>query len=70
MRTKLAVIAVSGFAISVVCLSGAFALGGNAVGNVGVFGTDLSSLADLPRCDTKAQPDSDRHQPHACVGRR
>ena len=55
MRTKLAIIAVSGLAISAVCLGGAFALGGHALGNA-VFGTDLSSLADLPRCDTKAQP--------------
>ena len=55
MRTKLAIIAVSGFAISAVCLGGAFALGGHALGTA-VFGTDLASLADLPRCDTKAQP--------------
>ncbi|MES2295098.1 MAG: DUF2807 domain-containing protein [Pseudomonadota bacterium] len=55
MRTKLAIIAVSGFAISAVCLGGAFALGGRALGTA-VFGTDLASLADLPRCDTKAQP--------------
>jgi len=54
MRTKLAIIAVSGFAISAVCLGGAFALGGRAL--AAVFGTDLASLADLPRCDTKAQP--------------
>lgn len=42
MRSKLAVIAVSGFAVSAVCLGGAFALGGNAVGNTlldfGTFG--------------------------------
>ena len=55
MRTKLAIIAVSGLAVSAVCLGGAFALGGHALG-AAVFGTDLSSLADLPRCDTKAQP--------------
>ncbi|MGZ5921724.1 MAG: GIN domain-containing protein [Rhizomicrobium sp.] len=55
MRTKLAIIAVSGFAISAVCLGGALALGGHALGTA-VFGTDLASLADLPRCDTKAQP--------------
>ena len=48
MRTKLAVIAVSGFAISAVCLGGAFALGGNAVGDA-VF--DFGGF-DLPRCDT------------------
>jgi hypothetical protein len=42
MRSKLAAIAVSGFAVSAVCLGGAFALGGEAVGNallnVGSFG--------------------------------
>ncbi len=47
MRTKLAVIAVSGFAVSAVCLGGAFALGGDAVGDtildIGCFGQ--------PRCD-------------------
>ncbi|MEO8894498.1 MAG: DUF2807 domain-containing protein [Rhizomicrobium sp.] len=55
MRTKLAIIAVSGFAVSVVCLGGAFALGGHAIGNA-IFGADLISLADLPRCDTMAGP--------------
>jgi hypothetical protein len=55
MRTKLAIIAVSGFAVSAVCLGGAFALGGHALGNA-VFGTDLSSLIDLPRCDITSQP--------------
>lgn len=48
MRTKLAVIAVSGFAVSAICLGGAFALGGSAIGDtildIGDFG--------LPRCDT------------------
>ena len=48
MRTKLAIIAVSGFAISAVCLGGAFALGGNAIGNA-VF--DFGDF-DQPRCDT------------------
>ncbi|MES2255614.1 MAG: DUF2807 domain-containing protein [Pseudomonadota bacterium] len=51
MRTKLAIIAVSGFAVSAVCLGGAFALGGHAIGDA-VFGADLMSLADLPRCDS------------------
>ena len=49
MRTKLAIIAVSGFAVSVVCLGGAFALGGRAIGDA-IIGTDLSGLMDLPRC--------------------
>ncbi len=42
MYSKLAVIAVTGLAVSAVCLGGAFALGGNAVGNAildfGTFG--------------------------------
>ena len=46
MRSKLALIAISGFAVSAVCLGGAFALGGEAVGDailgVGSFGQ--------PRC--------------------
>jgi Putative auto-transporter adhesin, head GIN domain len=48
MRSKLAAIAVSGFVVSAVCLGGAFALGGSAIGdtmmNIGDFGQ--------PRCDT------------------
>ena len=52
MRTKLAIIAVSGFAISAVCLGGALALGGNAIGNA-VF--DVGGF-DLPRCDTMGRP--------------
>jgi len=52
MRTKLAIIAVSGFAISAVCLGGAFALGGNVAGNA-VF--DFGGF-DQPRCDTMGQP--------------
>jgi len=55
MRTKLAIIAVSGFAVSVVCLGGAFALGGRAIGDA-IIGTDLSGLMDLPRCDLSGQP--------------
>jgi hypothetical protein len=46
---------VSGFAVSAVCLGGAFALGGHAIGNA-IFGTDLASLVNLPRCDSMAQP--------------
>ena len=33
MRTKLAAIAMSGFAVSAICLGGAFALGGSAIGD-------------------------------------
>jgi hypothetical protein len=47
MRNKLAVVAITGFAISAVCLGGAFALGGDAVGStlldIGNFGQ--------PRCE-------------------
>src|SRR5579872_6244195 len=50
MRTKLAIVAISGFAVSAVCLGGAFALGGNAIGDA-VF--DFVGF-DLPRCDTTA----------------
>ena len=52
MRTQLAIIAVSAFAVSAVCLGGAFALGGNAIGNA-VF--DFGGF-DLPRCDTMGAP--------------
>jgi len=55
MRTKLAIIAVSGFAVSAVCLGGALALGGNQLGNA-IFGTDVASLINLPRCDVTADP--------------
>lgn len=54
MRTQLAIIAVSAFAVSAVCLGGAFALGGNAIGNA-VF--DFGGF-DLPRCDTMGTPAS------------
>ena len=54
MRTNLAIIAVSGFCVSAVCLGGAFALGGNAIGNA-VF--DVAGF-DLPRCDSMSQPDA------------
>ncbi len=47
MRSKLAVIAVSGFAVSAICLGGAFALGGNAVGNAIL---DFGSFG-RPSCD-------------------
>ena len=48
MRSKLAVIAVTGFAVSAVCLGGAFALGGEAVGNAIM---DFGSFGQ-PRCET------------------
>ena len=55
MRTKLAIIAVSGFAVSAVCLGGALALGGHQLGNA-IFGTDVASLINLPRCDVTTDP--------------
>ncbi len=54
MRTQLAIIAVSAFAVSAVSLGGAFALGGNAIGNA-VF--DFGGF-DLPRCDAMGTPTS------------
>ncbi len=52
MRTKLAVIALSSFAVSAVCLGGAFALGGNQIGDA-VFNFDDMGLA---RCDASGSP--------------
>jgi hypothetical protein len=56
MRTKLAVIAVTGFAVSALCLGGAFALGGGQLGdavfNLGNFGDDFG----LPRCNISGSP--------------
>lgn len=48
MRTKLAAIAVTGFAVSAISLGGAFALGGQAVGNAIM---DFGSLGQ-PSCET------------------
>jgi hypothetical protein len=47
MRSKLAVVAITGFAVSAVCLGGAFALGGEAVGDALL---DFGSFGQ-PRCD-------------------
>jgi len=52
MRTKLAVIAVSGFAVSAICLGGAFALGGSAIGDTILDFGDFGQ----PRCDTAGPP--------------
>jgi Putative auto-transporter adhesin, head GIN domain len=56
MRKKLAVIAVTGFAVSALCLGGAFALGGGQLGdavfNLGNIGDDFG----LPRCDISGSP--------------
>lgn len=50
MRTKLALIALSGFALSAVCLGGAFALGANQIGGtlVNFGGFNLASCAVQP----------------------
>lgn len=48
MRSKLAVIAISGFVVSAISLGGAFALGGQAVGNAIL---DFGSFGG-PSCDT------------------
>jgi len=52
MRTKLAVIALSSFAISAACLGGAFALGGQQLGDAN-FNFDGFGQ---PRCDVSASP--------------
>ncbi|HKD48641.1 MAG TPA: DUF2807 domain-containing protein [Rhizomicrobium sp.] len=52
MRTKLAIIALSSFAISAACLGGAFALGGNQIGDA-VFNFDGIGLS---RCDASGSP--------------
>ncbi len=54
MRTQLAIIAVSAFAVSAVCLGGAFALGGEAIGNAAF---DFGGFG-LPRCDVTGAPAS------------
>lgn len=54
MRTQLAIIAVSAFAVSAVSLGGAFALGGEAIGNAGF---DIGGFG-LPRCDIMGAPAS------------
>ena len=58
MRTKLAIIAVSGLAVSAVCLGGAFAWAAmpSQRPSATLFGVDLTDLVDLPRCDSMAQP--------------
>jgi Putative auto-transporter adhesin, head GIN domain len=54
MRTQLAIIAVSAFAVSAVCLGGAFALGGEAIGNAAL---DFGGFG-LPRCEAMGAPAS------------
>lgn len=52
MRTKLAIIAVSGFVVSAVCLTGALALGGGEGIGDAIFNFDGF---DLPRCDLSGE---------------
>ena len=68
MRTKLAIIAVSGFAVSAVCLGGAFALGGHAIGTA-VFGTDLAEPRRSAALRFHGAAHGNRHQPQPAVGR-
>ncbi len=56
MRTKLAIIALSSFAVSAACLGGAFALGGGQLGDAAFNLSDLGGGFGLPRCDISASP--------------
>jgi hypothetical protein len=51
MRAKLAMIALSSFAVSAVCLGGAFALGGGQLGNAAFNFSDFGGGFGQPRCD-------------------
>lgn len=56
MRTKLAIIALSGFAISAACLGGAFALGGGQLGDAVFNLSDIGDGFGLPRCGISGSP--------------
>ena len=56
MRTKLAIIALTSFAISAACLGGAFALGGRQLGDANFNFGDFGGGFGLPRCDIAASP--------------
>src|ERR1700761_6094330 len=56
MRTKLAIIALSSFAVSAACLGGAFALGGGQLGDATFNFSDFGGDFSLPRCDLSASP--------------
>lgn len=62
MHAKLAIIAVSGLAVSMVCLGGALALGSKSLGEA-ILGTDLTGFIDLPRCEAIAATASSRTLP-------
>lgn len=56
MRAKLAMIALSSFAVSAVCLGGAFALGGGQLGNAAFNFSDFGGGFGQPRCDAGSSP--------------
>ncbi|HUO01226.1 MAG TPA: head GIN domain-containing protein [Rhizomicrobium sp.] len=56
MRTKLAMIALSSFAVSAVCLGGAFALGGGQLGDAAFNFGDIGDGFGLPRCEAVGTP--------------
>ena len=58
MRTKLAIIALTSFAVSAACLGGAFALGGGQLGDAAFNFADFGDNFGLPRCDVSATPAS------------
>jgi len=54
MRAKLALIALSSFAVSAVCLGGAFALGGGQLGNAAFNFANFGDGFGQPRCDASS----------------
>jgi len=56
MRTKLAVIAVTSFAVSAVCLGGAYALGGGRLGDAVFNISDIGDDVGLSRCNVSGSP--------------
>lgn len=56
MRTKLAMIALSSFAVSAMCLGGAFALGGGQLGDAAFNFGDIGDSFGLPRCEAVGTP--------------
>ena len=56
MRTKLALIALSGFTVSAVCLGGAFALSGGQLGDAAFNFGDIGDSFGLPRCEAVGTP--------------
>ena len=56
MRTKLAIIALSSFAVSAACLGGAFALGGGQLGDATFNFSDFGGGFGLPSCGISGSP--------------